>query len=635
MILRRQLDQLQQETERLNNAMISMEQRARALAIEGNLPSIQDLITQQQRERAAEGRLGVQDNAAAPSGRSGSMGPENDYTILGDATGGLNGERVVRGAVPTSFQPNSNILPEDMIRMMGDHMSPEDARAMRERNMVPRPQSELPAPSSHQNQNQNQASQPENLAPPNGRLPSIRNSARQWHPQHPNGHFATTDVRTQNVVTYVQEHIGPNGERTVVQHQVVNGHPVQPGHVLANGARYTHNPIPDLMAHMQAHARAATSPHRVQGHGTGSMERSASNPTIGNPSAVRAIPTATTGTNTPTGHQHFLRTQPNFGITSNTTPLRNPSGEPTVYMLSSPSGPRALLVTNQETFYSRSAQPTRRTHYAAVPNEHQLPEYRNRPGRGGRRANRQERANGNAIANAPIAAPHANPEAGAIAARLAPLIWLVVRLIGFVWFFTSGNPSWSRWLLISSLAFAVFLFNTGIFNGIANDLWAPVRAHLEALIPLAGPDAALIPAQNAAPIPQVGPAPTNEAARRGELDPHVYAARLIEQRRQQNGWFMTHVRRVEHSFLLFVASLIPGVGERHIAAREAEANERQRLIDAADAAAAAADAEAAANAEADAENVGEEGAEAQEGPQPEVEGDAAQPEPRVAPLIDV
>lgn len=151
--------------------------------------------------------------------------------------------------------------------------------------------------------------------------------------------------------------------------------------------------------------------------------------------------------------------------------------------------------------------------------------------------------------------------------------------------------------MISGLAFVVFLINTGIFNGIAHDIWAPIRAHLEALIPLAGPDAALIPAQNAAPVPQVGPAPpaANEApqgGRRGELDPHQVAARIIEQRRQQNGWLMTHIRRVEHSLLLFLASLIPGVGERHIAAREAEANERQRQIDAAAAAAEAAEAEA-------------------------------------------
>ena len=48
---------------------------------------------------------------------------------------------------------------------------------------------------------------------------------------------------------------------------------------------------------------------------------------------------------------------------------------------------------------------------------------------------------------------------------------------------------------------------------------------------------------------------------------------------------MAQVRRAEHAALLFMASLVPGVGERHIAAREAVAaaaeTERQRQIEAA------------------------------------------------------
>ncbi len=59
---------------------------------------------------------------------------------------------------------------------------------------------------------------------------------------------------------------------------------------------------------------------------------------------------------------------------------------------------------------------------------------------------------------------------------------------------------------------------------------------------------------------------------------------LEERRRADGGWLVTQFQRVEHSLLLFLASLVPGVGERHIAAREAEANaaeaERQRHINA-------------------------------------------------------
>jgi hypothetical protein len=149
--------------------------------------------------------------------------------------------------------------------------------------------------------------------------------------------------------------------------------------------------------------------------------------------------------------------------------------------------------------------------------------------------------------------------------------------------------------MVCALALVVFIVNTGIFNGVFERAWGPIRRHLENLIPLAGPDAALVPAANAA-VPQAGaaaPAENGNPQRRrrhGELDEAEVAARLIEQRRQANngGWLIAQIRRAEHSLLLFLASLVPGVGERHIAAREAEANaaeaERQRQIEVANAA---------------------------------------------------
>lgn len=52
----------------------------------------------------------------------------------------------------------------------------------------------------------------------------------------------------------------------------------------------------------------------------------------------------------------------------------------------------------------------------------------------------------------------------------------------------------------------------------------------------------------------------------------------MAQRQQQNAnWFVDQVRRLERAGLLFLASIAPGVAERHIAALEAqEQAERER-----------------------------------------------------------
>jgi hypothetical protein len=202
--------------------------------------------------------------------------------------------------------------------------------------------------------------------------------------------------------------------------------------------------------------------------------------------------------------------------------------------------------------------------------------------------------------------------------------------------------------MVSGLAFIVFIINTGIFNGLAEQIWGPVRRHLEGLIPLA--PVPRDPAAQAADLPDAAeqndqandrpgmqqpgaavPAGTEALQRRrrpGELDPAETAARLLEQHRQANaGWLLTQIRRAEHSLLLFLASLVPGVGERHIRAREAEIAaieaERQRRIEAAAVAAAAAE-NAGRNAEgetagASTENGGENLDRAAEPVQPLVE----------------
>lgn len=183
----------------------------------------------------------------------------------------------------------------------------------------------------------------------------------------------------------------------------------------------------------------------------------------------------------------------------------------------------------------------------------------------------------------------ANPEgglAGALAAALWPHIWLLIRLAIFVWWFTSSDTSWTRWATIMLLATAVFLFNTGLFNRMAHDWLNPLRQHLEGLLPLVGPEPNRNEANNNTPAGNAPPGhennDSNNAAPRqpGEPNPAQVAARLVEQHRQRNAnWLLDTIRRLERAGLLFLASIAPGVAERHIAAAERAERERQEAAE--------------------------------------------------------
>ena len=82
---------------------------------------------------------------------------------------------------------------------------------------------------------------------------------------------------------------------------------------------------------------------------------------------------------------------------------------------------------------------------------------------------------------------------------------------------------------------------------------------------------------------------------RQEPNPEDMARRLVAQHQGPESWIISQVRRLERAGLLFLASIAPGVAERHIANLEAAARaERERREAEAAAAAAAAAAEAAA-----------------------------------------
>lgn len=259
-------------------------------------------------------------------------------------------------------------------------------------------------------------------------------------------------------------------------------------------------------------------------------------------------------------------------------PLSVPSPSNTVYILSSPSGPHALLISPSG-MYTTSSQfttpaniipnstpheitntttPTQSTNLTEV-NPEQPPE--NPP---------QEAQVERQQPNAQQLNQQIN-QARDLVRLLLPLgghLWLLVRLFGFVYFFTGGGGH-RRAILLGLGAFLVFIAQTGLFRPFLQSVWEPVRRHIENILPLATNDRPLL----------VGPAAGNNAnaaeepqAQRGNEmpTPQQAAERLLRERESRDGSIIRqNLRRLERAVALFVASLVPGVGERHIAARDA------------------------------------------------------------------
>ncbi|PYI04197.1 hypothetical protein BO78DRAFT_373676 [Aspergillus sclerotiicarbonarius CBS 121057] len=130
-------------------------------------------------------------------------------------------------------------------------------------------------------------------------------------------------------------------------------------------------------------------------------------------------------------------------------------------------------------------------------------------------------------------------------ARNMRRIWLFVRLYFFCYMFSEPG-TWSRVLFVTLAVLASLLSETGIPQQLYRLLVAPVQQHLEGLVHFA-PDE-----------PARAPSGTNSQGTGTRTEPAGPPAGLRHQ-----------LRRVERSLALFIASLVPGVGERHVEVRNA------------------------------------------------------------------
>lgn len=166
--------------------------------------------------------------------------------------------------------------------------------------------------------------------------------------------------------------------------------------------------------------------------------------------------------------------------------------------------------------------------------------------------------------------------------NIAGRLWLLVQTIGFIFLF-GGSLGRTRQLIFLALS---LLFHAAQL-GLLGDRWARLRQHLEGLIPAVEGGGGRQRRRERRPRTGTRQSSTRSSRReearqqsdvsnRPSLTPENTARRLVRQQQARLWDTLTeHFRALERIVALFVATLWPGVGERHVAARrnaDAEAN---------------------------------------------------------------
>ncbi|KAK5684843.1 hypothetical protein LTS10_002918 [Elasticomyces elasticus] len=266
------------------------------------------------------------------------------------------------------------------------------------------------------------------------------------------------------------------------------------------------------------------------------------------------------------------------------------ASDTTCYLLSGPQGPQALLFSPQHGTYTGAftTGPTtglRPTPTTTVPAPGVLQQ-----GNAQQQPNPQQQALAQLVQHAQaqnqnqnqqVAANPAAPQAAAAvpdpngpAQAIMNNIWLLFRVLIFVYFVMGSNLGWRRPAALAVIGIGFWMVRAGLFGegGVARRWWEGVVR--------VGPAA---PAQQAVGgqgqggeqggvVGQGGVMGQGGAAGQGAMPtPEQVAQRLIdEQRDQRLGRWREIVRPVERAVALFVASLWPGIGEAYVRDQERE-----------------------------------------------------------------
>ncbi|KAJ5578575.1 uncharacterized protein N7459_007539 [Penicillium hispanicum] len=134
-------------------------------------------------------------------------------------------------------------------------------------------------------------------------------------------------------------------------------------------------------------------------------------------------------------------------------------------------------------------------------------------------------------------------------------VWLFVRMYFFI-YMISDSGTWTRIIFVTLAVLIALLSDTEIPRQLHGLLIAPVQRHLEGLAHMGGP----------AQQPTNGATGQNANNQPGGPPQDTLAAELWQ-----------YLRRAERSLVLLLASLVPGIGERQVQARNAAQAEAERL----------------------------------------------------------
>lgn len=222
-------------------------------------------------------------------------------------------------------------------------------------------------------------------------------------------------------------------------------------------------------------------------------------------------------------------------------PPNNGHAQAPIYLLSSPSGYQALVTSPGAVGSIESSLNALRATQASHTTSAHIPHANQNP---------NAAVMENAVRQAVLHQRLGNNEPIGFARNIRR-IWLFVRLYFFCYMFSEPG-TWSRVLLVAVAVIISLLSETSVPRQLYGMIISPIQRHLEGLVHYSADE-------------HVQPRPQGTEAMGGPRN----ANESGDNRAAVPTGIRHNIRRVERSLALFLASLVPGVGERHVEVRNA------------------------------------------------------------------